>query len=84
MRFTKMHGIGNDYIYVNGFVEKVVNAADGGAQGGTDRHYGIGGDGLDFDFAPAAGGCADADVQRGWQRGGDVREWGSLRGEICV
>src|SRR4051812_16771950 len=23
MRFTKMHGLGNDYIYINGFAEKV-------------------------------------------------------------
>jgi len=40
-----MQGIGNDYIYVNGFVEKV---ADPGkvAQVVSDRHYGIGGDGL--------------------------------------
>ena len=25
MKFTKMHGIGNDYIYVNGFEEKIGN-----------------------------------------------------------
>ena len=25
MRFTKMHGIGNDYVYVNGFAEKVAD-----------------------------------------------------------
>ncbi len=45
MRFTKMHGIGNDYVYVNGFVEKVVDAAEV-ARRVSDRHYGIGGDGL--------------------------------------
>ena len=45
MKFTKMHGLGNDYVYVNGFAEKV---ADPGAVARTvaDRHFGIGGDGL--------------------------------------
>ena len=28
MRFTKMHGIGNDYVYVNCFEEMVENPAD--------------------------------------------------------
>src|SRR5450432_3367361 len=45
MRFTKMHGIGNDYVYVNGFEEKVTNPADV-ARKISDRHYGVGGDGL--------------------------------------
>jgi diaminopimelate epimerase len=45
MKFTKMHGIGNDYVYVNGFVEQV---ADPGvvARKVSDRHFGIGSDGL--------------------------------------
>src|SRR5881628_636258 len=45
MRFTKMHGIGNDYVYVNGFTESV---ADPGAVARkvSDRHFGIGSDGL--------------------------------------
>src|ERR1043165_2139254 len=45
MRFTKMHGIGNDYVYVNGFVEKVADPADV-ARKVSDRHFGIGSDGL--------------------------------------
>jgi len=45
MRFTKMHGIGNDYVYVNGFEETVADPA-GVAQKISDRHTGIGGDGL--------------------------------------
>ncbi|MHC4222099.1 MAG: diaminopimelate epimerase, partial [Planctomycetota bacterium] len=45
MRFTKMHGIGNDYVYVNCFEEKVRNPAQL-AQRLSDRHKGIGGDGL--------------------------------------
>ncbi|HUS72814.1 MAG TPA: diaminopimelate epimerase [Sedimentisphaerales bacterium] len=45
MRFTKMHGLGNDYIYVNCFEEKVENPARL-AQIVSDRHRGIGSDGL--------------------------------------
>jgi diaminopimelate epimerase len=45
MKFTKMHGIGNDYVYVNGFVERVADPA-GVAQKISDRHFGVGGDGL--------------------------------------
>jgi diaminopimelate epimerase len=45
MRFTKMHGIGNDYVYVNGFAEAVVDPV-AIAKEVSDRHFGIGGDGL--------------------------------------
>jgi diaminopimelate epimerase len=45
MRFTKMHGIGNDYVYVNCFEEKIANPAKL-AQIVSDRHFGIGSDGL--------------------------------------
>ncbi len=49
MKFTKMHGCGNDYIYVDGEKEKI--AADSKAQlvrRLSDRHFGIGGDGVIF------------------------------------
>ena len=45
MRFTKMHGLGNDYVYVNCFEEKVQNP-EKLAQIVSDRHFGIGADGL--------------------------------------
>jgi diaminopimelate epimerase len=45
MKFTKMHGIGNDYVYVNGFDERVDDPA-AVARKVADRHFGIGGDGL--------------------------------------
>ena len=45
MRFTKMHGIGNDYVYVNGFTETVSDPA-AVAPKIADRHFGVGGDGL--------------------------------------
>ncbi len=45
MKFTKMHGIGNDYVYVNCFQEKVPNPSEV-AKRISDRHFGIGSDGL--------------------------------------
>ena len=45
MKFTKMHGIGNDYVYVNGFEETIDNPA-ALAPLISDRHRGVGGDGL--------------------------------------
>jgi len=45
MKFTKMHGIGNDYIYVNGFEEKIEDPVSF-AICYSDRHKGIGSDGL--------------------------------------
>ena len=45
MKFTKMQGIGNDYVYVNCFEEKVEDPA-ALAKFVSDRHFGIGSDGL--------------------------------------
>ena len=45
MKFTKMHGTGNDYIYVNGFSETIENPAEFAIKY-SDRHKGIGSDGL--------------------------------------
>lgn len=45
MKFTKMHGIGNDYVYVNCFKETVKDPA-AVAKFVSDRHFGIGSDGL--------------------------------------
>ena len=45
MRFTKMHGLGNDYVYVTDFEEKVNNPSYI-AKLVSDRHLGIGADGL--------------------------------------
>lgn len=47
MKFTKMHGIGNDYVYVNGFEEKVEDKVATAIKV-SDRHFGIGSDGLIF------------------------------------
>ena len=45
MKFTKMQGIGNDYVYVNCFKEEVKDPA-AVARFVSDRHFGIGSDGL--------------------------------------
>ena len=45
MRFTKMHGIGNDYIYINCFEEKIEDAGSCSVRL-SNRHTGIGSDGL--------------------------------------
>ncbi|MBQ2948161.1 MAG: diaminopimelate epimerase [Clostridia bacterium] len=45
MRFTKMHGLGNDYVYVNAFEERVENPHEL-AREIAHRHTGVGGDGL--------------------------------------
>ncbi len=45
MKFTKMHGAGNDYIYVNCFEETIKNPEQTALKV-SDRHFGIGSDGL--------------------------------------
>lgn len=45
MIFTKMHGLGNDYVCINCFRERVEDPP-GFARALCDRHYGIGADGL--------------------------------------
>ena len=45
IRFTKMHGCGNDYIYINMMEQKIANP-QAAAIAWSDRHKGIGSDGL--------------------------------------
>ncbi len=46
MKFTKMHGIGNDYIYVSTFDQPGPPDPAAFAVKASDRHFGIGSDGL--------------------------------------
>lgn len=46
MRFTKMHGAGNDYVYVDCFAQPVPNDIPELARQISDRRTGVGGDGL--------------------------------------
>jgi len=45
MRFTKMQAAGNDYVYVDCFKEKVSDPANL-ARAISNRHFGVGADGL--------------------------------------
>lgn len=45
MKFTKMQGCGNDYVYINCFEEKIDNPSELAIRL-SDRHFGIGGDGV--------------------------------------
>lgn len=54
IRFTKMHGIGNDYIYINGFEESIADPVALSPKI-SDRHFGIGADGLILVLPPEQG-----------------------------
>jgi diaminopimelate epimerase len=74
--FTKMHGISNDYVYVNAFATKVADAP-AIAQKVSDRRTGIGGDGLILicpsDTAHARMEMYNADGSRGKMCGNGIR-----------
>lgn len=73
MKFTKMHGCGNDYIYINGLKEKVERSKKPKlVQWMSDRHFGIGGDGVIFINASDE---ADFEMEM-WNADG-------TRGEMC-
>ena len=49
MKFTKMQGCGNDYVYINGFLEHIpADEKPELVRKMSDRHFGIGGDGVIF------------------------------------
>lgn len=49
IKFTKMHGCGNDYVYINGFTEKLTaEEKPDFVRRVSDRHFGIGSDGVIF------------------------------------
>lgn len=79
LRFTKMHGLGNDYVYVSLFDQQVTDAPEL-ARRISDRHRGVGSDGLILIAPPAAGEAADArmvmynaDGSRGEMCGNGIR-----------
>src|SRR6516165_10477884 len=46
MRFTKLHGAGNDYVYIDCFTQPMPHDPAGLSRRISDRHFGIGSDGL--------------------------------------
>lgn len=78
MKFTKMHGIGNDYVYINCFEEKLVpEEMIDDIIAMSDRHKGIGGDGVIFilpsDKADARMRMFNADGSEGKMCGNGIR-----------
>ena len=55
MHFTKLHGAGNDYLYVNGFEDEVRHPSRLAVHL-SDRHFGVGADGLILALPPEADG----------------------------
>lgn len=73
MKFTKMHGCGNDYIYFNGFEEKISEDEKSAlVRNISDRHRGVGSDGVIF-INP----CNDADFEM------EMYNADGSRGEMC-
>ena len=76
MKFTKMHGCGNDYVYVNCFEEKVEDPSALAIKV-SDRHFGIGSDGLILilpsEVADFRMGMYNADGSEGKMCGNGVR-----------
>jgi diaminopimelate epimerase len=77
MRFTKMHGLGNDYVYVSLFDQALPGPAADIARAVSDRHFGIGSDGLILiepsDRADARMRMFNADGSEGEMCGNGVR-----------
>lgn len=76
LKFTKMHGIGNDYIYINDMVEHVEDPSALAVKL-SDRHFSIGGDGVilicESDVADAKMRMFNADGSEGMMCGNGVR-----------
>jgi diaminopimelate epimerase len=77
MRFTKMHGIGNDYVFVSTFEQEPPRDPRALAIAVSDRHFGVGGDGLILimpsDRADARMRMFNADGSEGEMCGNGVR-----------
>ncbi|MEO1279422.1 MAG: diaminopimelate epimerase, partial [Planctomycetota bacterium] len=59
MRFTKMHGLGNDYVYIDAISDPGLGSLEWSslAPGMSDRHRGVGGDGVIVIEAPRQSDC---------------------------
>ena len=83
MKFTKMQGIGNDYVYVNCFQEKVEHPEEVAVKV-SDRHFGIGSDGLIL-IKPSDAADFEMEMYKcGWLPGSHVRKRYPLCGKICL
>ena len=76
MKFTKMQGLGNDYVYVNCFKEKIEDPSALAVRI-SDRHFGVGSDGLILINPSKVADCEmemyNADGSRGEMCGNGIR-----------
>jgi diaminopimelate epimerase len=76
MKFTKMQGLGNDYVYIDCFEQEISNKSEI-AKKVSDRHFGIGGDGAIFinpsDIADCEMEMYNADGSRSEMCGNGIR-----------
>ena len=76
MRFTKMHGLGNDYVYVDCFSQQVKDPV-ALAKAISDRHFGVGSDGLILILPSSSAGVRmrmfNADGSEGQMCGNGIR-----------
>ena len=81
IKFTKMHGIGNDYIYVN-CMEKELDDPNGISVAMSPRHFSVGADGLVMichsDIADAKMRMFNADGSEGMMCGNAIRCVGKI------
>ena len=82
MIFTKMHGLGNDYVCINCFRERVEDPP-GFARTLCDRHYGIGADGLIL-ICPSKVSDFKMEIYNSDGCCRDVRQWHPMPGKICI
>ena len=82
MQFTKMHGAGNDYVYIDAREQEHDWQALSVAM--SDRHLGVGSDGLILALPSEKADMRMRDVQRGRLRGRDVRQRDTLPREFRV
>lgn len=94
MEFTKMHGIGNDFIFVDGFKEEMPQDVAAAARNLCDRHFGIGADGLVFllpsDTADLRMRIINSDGSEAEMCGNAIRcfaklayDWGYVKEDTC-
>lgn len=76
LKFTKMHGIGNDYVYINAIDQQIDNPNDLAVRL-SDRHFSIGGDGVilicESNVADAKMRMFNADGSEGMMCGNGIR-----------
>ena len=83
MKFTKMQGIGNDYVYINCFEEQV-ESPERLAVKISDRHFGVGSDGLILICPSDAADCRMKMFNADGSEGAMCGKCYPLCGKICI